>query len=759
MSQSLSEIIPSSVTNPPNDSSIDPTFFYTSRDTTAASKISISKPSKKPSCSKLLPTCDTQGYVGKNIQLRPIQNQRIIIDVSTLETIFEKSFECKFCHHGPVKLFETSARYGFGILLYLRCEFCHTTTKYWSVSGRFSEKLSVGNLTVPKRNDSTYQVVLGARMAGIGKMGLDYIFCTLGIGRTLTYKNYSCVTRDLLVTLEHIAINSMQKAVDELRKSKRLTPEDFVYIIGSYDGAYQKRSSKMGGGFSRYCFASLIDMETGKVVAYNVACNSCPRCTELRHKLRDGILTAEEHRNQFEVHMNTCPAKYRDFSSVSLESEICPEIVTQGYKRGIICDGLVCDGDNKSFEKIINVDPYGKFGLKHYIKRFECLSHCVKRMKGHLIEYQKEKLRLVRREKAAKVKSGIHKNIVEKEYKGKLVRKNIERGDWSHSSKNAFEIKFLTDAFCSRIASMYQLAVKHHVGCVDLILQSIRAIPFHYSATDETAADDHSKCPQGAKSWCKYQAAIARGVISPKHPNYLGPEAVNLVLEVFDKFNYDKPFFIEQIAEGLTSNHNEALHNVLFTMVPKTDAISYDTMCLGSALAVIRYNGGLGDVLPVFEFLGIHDVAAITELFRELDEKRVIKSYSIPAKQSKRFMDRQSRGRKVTEQKQKHGIGYESGKFSGSAVRSDVETLEEMESHGQILFSEPSLPIPNLERQSCGVCDGEEPGRDEDTSEMTYDMLNWVGCDECSRWYHFACVNIQDKRDLSDIWLCNECLD
>ena len=118
-------------------------------------------------------------------------------------------------------------------------------------------------------------------------------------------------------------------------------------------------------------------------------------------------------------------------------------------------------------------------------------------------------------------------------------------------------------------------------------------------------------------------------------------------------------------------------------------------------------------------------------------------------------MDRQSRGRKVTEQKQKHGIGYESRKFSGSAVRSDVETLEEMESHGQILFSEPSLPISNLERQSCGVCDGEDPRRDEDTSEMTYDMLNWVDCEECSRWYHFACANMQDRRDLSDIWLCN----
>ena len=88
-----------SVINPPDN------VFDTSRATTAASKISFSLPSKKQSGSKLLPTYDTQSYVEKNIQLRPIQNQRIIFDVSTLETIFQSSFECKFCQHGPVKTF------------------------------------------------------------------------------------------------------------------------------------------------------------------------------------------------------------------------------------------------------------------------------------------------------------------------------------------------------------------------------------------------------------------------------------------------------------------------------------------------------------------------------------------------------------------------------------------------------------------------------------------------------------------------------
>ena len=187
-------------------------------------------------------------------------------------------------------------------------------------------------------------------------------------------------------------------------------------------------------------------------------------------------------------------------------------------------------------------------------------------------------------------------------------------------------MKFLTDVMRARITYMYQLAVKHHKGCVEQILQSILAILYHYSATDETVAVAHNKCPIGADSWCRYQAAISQGLRPPKHP---GPEAVQLVKDVFDRYNYDKQFFVEQIAEGQTSNHNEALHNILFTMIPKTNAISYTTMRLGSALAVIRYNGGFTDLLSVFEILGISCSAGLQNLFYELDRRRVSRSYTI----------------------------------------------------------------------------------------------------------------------------------
>ena len=119
------------------------------------------------------------------------------------------------------------------------------------------------------------------------------------------------------------------------------------------------------------------------------------------------------------------------------------------------------------------------------------------------------------------------------------------------------------------------------------------AIPKLLVANDEHADVNHQFCTKGIHSWCTiYQRAIAEGITPPKHPNYLFPEEIELVEHVFTKYNYNKDFFISQIAGGQTSNHNEAVHSILFSMIPKTKAIGIDAMNIGSALAVIRYNEG-----------------------------------------------------------------------------------------------------------------------------------------------------------------------
>ena len=59
----------------------------------------------------------------------------------------------------------------------------------------------------------------------------------------------------------------------------------------SYDGAYQRRGGSKGGGHPRYCFASAISIDSGKVLDFEIACNSCRLCTEKQHALRNSRIT------------------------------------------------------------------------------------------------------------------------------------------------------------------------------------------------------------------------------------------------------------------------------------------------------------------------------------------------------------------------------------------------------------------------------------------------------------------------------------
>ena len=74
-------------------------------------------------------------------------------------------------------------------------------------------------------------------------------------------------------------------------------------------------------------------------------------------------------------------------------------------------------------------------------------------------------------------------------------------------------------------------------------------------------------------------------------------------MDDFSSFGYNSPDFVRKIEDGLTSNHNEALHSVLWSMVHKNEPASCEIMELGSALSVIRYNEGYNGILRLSRLL------------------------------------------------------------------------------------------------------------------------------------------------------------
>ena len=366
------------------------------------------------------------------------------------------------------------------------------------------------------------------------------------------------------------------------------------------------RSGKSGGRFSRYCFASAISVDSGKVLSYEVACNSCPRRNEFELKYTRGQINDDEYQLWEQNHKTICPSKYSEFASVQLESALAPVILRQAYERGIIFSGLVCNGDNKTIEALKDAQVYHQLGVDVEINRLECLSHVVKRMKINLCNRQEAVLKEARNDKKAEVrylmkekqmnKQEANKTIGKK-YVGTLKTDSKTREGWKgEPTKKSVAIHHLSVAMCGQIASYYRLAVQRNTGDVSSIIRAINAIPLHLGANDENAAANHRYCPYCQDSWCHYQAAIFNKRTPPHHPNYLSQTAINLIFSTFDEFKYNKEEFIEKISGGMTSNHNESTHNILFQMVEKTEAIGIDVMKLGAALAVIRYNDGFAGV-------------------------------------------------------------------------------------------------------------------------------------------------------------------
>ena len=400
----------------------------------------------------------------------------------------------------------------------------------------------------------------------------------------------------------------MLNARDQLRSVLNTdASSDLVTTIGTFDGAYQQRSGKSGGGFSRYCFAAAIIAQTGKVISYNIGCNSCAVCSRINNRYLSNSITQEECNIEKANHKAICPAEYSELSSVHLESAIAPnKVISDALDRGVVFSAIVTDGDNKTNDTLENADIYRSLPGSPSIQRFECIAHVAKRMKSHLFKRQEKVLKVSRADKAAKSremsrkgtsKAGI-KKVLDEQFRGTLQRSSKSREAWQSGANE--KINHLSISMCAQIASYYRLAVQRNSGDVPAILNAIMAISLHLSVNHENAEQHHLHCPFTSDSWCRFQSAKFNRQPIPTHPNYLGDNATNLILELFHDFGYDTAEFVDKVSTGLSSNHNESLHNLLFTMAPKTDAIGIDVMKLASSLAVIRYNEGFEGIERLF---------------------------------------------------------------------------------------------------------------------------------------------------------------
>ena len=132
----------------------------------------------------------------------------------------------------------------------------------------------------------------------------------------------------------------------------------------------------------------------------------------------------------------------------------------------------------------------------------------------------------------------------------------------------------------------YGGAIRNKTHNVDAMYKAIWAVFFHNSATDEI--HDHSYCPSGEESWCKYSRAVAKNLPPPTHkPLRIPVDLAPYVKPVFEDLS--KLQLLERCIDGATQNQNESFNNIIWSRCPKTGFCSLVTVETALGLAILTF--------------------------------------------------------------------------------------------------------------------------------------------------------------------------
>ena len=190
---------------------------------------------------------------------------------------------------------------------------------------------------------------------------------------------------------------------------------------------------------------------------------------------------------------------------------------------------LISDGDSKTFSLLESEQVYGSDPNEKVVK-LDCIGHIQKRLGTAL----------------RKLKAQYH-------------------GQRLSDGKSIGGAGRLTDSLINSLQNYYGSAIRQGKGNVQEMTKAVKATLLHCNSTDETPR--HHLCPAGEKSWCKWQAAQAKGIEYHHHKAPIPEAILHLLKPIYDWLG--SPALLEKCIDGYTQNANEALHSVIWRLCPK----------------------------------------------------------------------------------------------------------------------------------------------------------------------------------------------
>lgn len=412
--------------------------------------------------------------------------------------------------------------------------------------------------------DINRRFMFAMRMLGVGLQSLKTFCGIMDISCSFSNKiYYSFLT--VLQTAAHAVFEIVQKkAVDEEISLNAENGNESRHLSVSGDGSWKKR-----GFSSLFGISTLIGKYSGKVLDFVVKSAYCQSCSNWA--LRKGTV---EYDHWQDTHGENCTANHHG-SAGKMEVDGMKEMFARSETLlGVKYANYIGDGDTKTFNALLDLDPYDDIT----VQKKECVGHVQKRMGSRL--------------------------------------RAVKKGTRGLGGKGAGK---LTDKLIADLTTYYGLAIRRHPDSVAKMQDAVWATFLHKCSTDKDP--QHSKCPEGVNSWCKWRVAEATGELASfKHEHPLCKNVQEAIKPVYQALSKDD--LLHRCLGGNTQNCNESLNACVWRLAPKHLHSSVQTINSVTAISASLFNEGTSAMLKILNAMGVSVGLGATQFARSSDERR-----------------------------------------------------------------------------------------------------------------------------------------
>ena len=238
-------------------------------------------------------------------------------------------------------------------------------------------------------------------------------------------------------------------------------------------------------------------------------------------------------------------------------------------KNGLLYAEYFGDGDSKGYMEVKNTDE----GIT--VKKQECVGHVQKRVGNRL------------------------RGMKRKRKEDKMAEMKENEPNKKKTKKTKDPLDYLTYSVIDKLQNYYGIAVRANANDLEVMKKAIRGTLFHVSSSDDN--HNHSQCPTGDTSWCKYNRDHATGESTHKHGPGLPVETRKLILPLYADLSSDE--LLQRCLHGKTQNQNESFNSMIWERLPKTKSAGLTQLELATYDALAHFNIGSKAAVLTFEKL------------------------------------------------------------------------------------------------------------------------------------------------------------